>query len=119
MSKRQVKVSGVAGLDPVLPDVSITVKGVEYHLVFDFNAIAQVEDLTGKSLLTVFSEGSLNASKIRALLYAALLSEHPDMTLEAAGKLVTLKNMNDIIEKIMAAWQASQAEAEDQESPNE
>lgn len=111
-------IAGVPGQDPTLPDVSLMIDGQERHLSFDMEAICRVEQLTGLNLFkSAVSE--VNATNLRALLYAALLREDPTLTLEQVGKWITMRNVGNIHQALVTAWFGS-IDAEDKdEQPGE
>lgn len=96
-------VADKAGLDPTLPDVSLTIKDKTYSLVFDFNAIVEAERVTGTNLLDKVL-GSIDAKSLRGLLWASLIKAQPNITIEQAGDLITLHNASRIREAIVTAW---------------
>ncbi|MFC6644139.1 hypothetical protein ACFQBQ_00740 [Granulicella cerasi] len=92
--------------NPLLPTVYLDIAGKKRKLLFDFNAIIKVEELTGINLLqAVVSD--LEAKNIRALLYASLLHDEPNLTIEEVGSWITLKNLANIRTAINTAWFAS------------
>ena len=105
----KAKVAGVLGLDPTLPDVSLKIGESTYRFCFDFNACAQVQALTGVNVFAVQSK-SFDPVHFRAQLWASLLRDQPDITLEQAGALVTIKSMGPLAEAVAKAWTDSQAE---------
>lgn len=104
MSPNQV--AGKPGLDPTLPDVSLILNGVERHLCYDHNAIAQVEKITGLNLLYAAASAP-NAIALRALLWSALLKENPELSLEEVGSWITPRNIPTIHAALQAAWYGS------------
>lgn len=63
--------------------------GREYTLVFGFEAMVEVEVLTGKpapQVMAEFGQGFLGA--IRALLFGALRQRHPDITAVEVGDMI-------------------------------
>jgi hypothetical protein len=101
-----------AALKSVLPKVKLTVDEVDYWLVYDFNAMAEAETLTGLNLLQCLSFQSLNATKVRGLLYAALLRLQPDTSLEDAGNLLGSTDSGVVMKAIGQAYLGSQPEPE-------
>ena len=99
-------VAGQPGLDPTLPDVSLILNGVERHLCYDHNAIAQVEKITGLNLLFA-AAAAPNATALRALLWAALLRETPGLSLEEVGSWMTPQNIPTIHAALQATWYGS------------
>ena len=72
-------------------EATFTADGQEWHLRFDFNAMADFEIATGKNAMAALAamEGdSISAVDVRALFWAALKSHHPDITIEQAGRMV-------------------------------
>lgn len=105
------QVAGKVGQDPTLPNVSLILNGVERHLAFDFNAIVQVELLTGINLLkSAITE--LSATNVRALLWASLLKENPDLTVEEVGGWITMHNVVLIQQAVITAWFGSAEESD-------
>lgn len=96
-------VAGIPGHDPTLPNVKLEVGGKTYQLSYDFNAIVKAEQETGIDLLTKVL-GNVNATSLRGLLWAALLKDQPDITLEHAGGLILLSNIAVVRQAIVAAW---------------
>lgn len=76
-------------------------------LCFDFNAQCSLEEATGESLLDPEFQKRLMAKPrqrdTRALLWAALRGDDPELTLEGAGKLITFDNVGLIAAKLQEA----------------
>lgn len=72
---------------------------LSFRLVFDFNALALVEEKTGYSLLsgTIFNHLDVRVSTV--LFWAAVQQRQPeyagDEGLKVVGTLLSLKNIND------------------------
>jgi hypothetical protein len=82
----------------------------EYVLVMDFNAFCQAEEVTGLS----FMAGELaytNMRALRALVWAGLLHEHPDLTLKDAGDIITKLGMAHCFDAVAEAITAAMPEA--------
>ena len=113
-------VAGKPGQDPTLPNVELTCGKATFHLAYDFNAIVKAEQATGVNLLSSVV-GEINASSLRGLLWASLLPENPDMTLDQAGKLIKPANIPTIRQAIVTAWFGSVKDADEageaQETP--
>lgn len=107
---RKNNVAGVPGKDPTLPKVPLTIDGITRHLVYDFNAIAVTEELTGINLLECIDLQNLTAAKYRALLYSTLLKENPDITLEQVGALVRFDTLPAVTVALVEAWTGSRPE---------
>jgi hypothetical protein len=116
-------VAGVPGHDPTLPDVKLEVDGEVYQLSYDFNAIVRAEQATGINLLNNVL-GDIGAASLRGLLWAALLKDHPELTLEQAGSLIRPSNIGEVRKAIVIAWFGSIKDQDDttgeaQETPQE
>lgn len=102
-----------AAVNPTLPAVSVEVGGMTYSLAFDFNAMAQAEAVTGLNLLQCLNFQNLNSTKVRGLLYAAMLKAQPKTTLEDAGALFNHPNSVDkLMNAVVEAYLGSQPEPE-------
>lgn len=71
----------------------------ERNLRLDLNAMAEFEDLTGKSLFTI-GEALQEARNLRALLYVAMKSAGEEVTLNDVGNMIGLHNFALISETI-------------------
>lgn len=72
-------------------EVSLQHEGETYEMVLDFNALCDFEGETGKNALTAlqgFEDGNINASDMRALMWAGLRQKHPEITLREAGEIL-------------------------------
>ena len=65
----------------------------EYRLCYDFNEIADAEEVVGINLLTGVmgqGQGTMSSTQLRGLLYALLHKAHPEVTVKEAGELLTI-----------------------------
>lgn len=108
-------VAGQLGADPLLPEVSIVLGGVERKLCFDYNAIVLAEKFTGVNLLEGIV-GQVNATNLRGLLWAALKRDCPDLTLEDLGRMIRPHNLGVIHQALQTAWFGSIEEVKDEAS---
>lgn len=106
------KVFGTLGADPTLPDVRLTIGGVERKLSFGFDAIARVENTTGINLMTTMVS-TPSFTQLRAILFAALLADDPSLTLEQVGQWIKPWNVSQCILAVQTAWLSSQPETDD------
>lgn len=86
----------------VRPSVNIELDKTR-KMVMDFNALAEMEDVLGESALdgSIFTQEKLSKAKyLRAILYGCLKSEDESMTLEQAGQLLTIANLQDVVTAI-------------------
>lgn len=76
-------------------------------LDFDLNALTAAEkamsDFWGKRITmgTILSEGVVGAADLRAMIWAGLLHEDEDLTLEDVGEMVNINNMEYVQKKLM------------------
>ena len=70
-------------------------------LKFTFNAFAEFENLTGKSIQGVFADTeNLGFNMMRNLLWAGLMHEDATLTGKKAGELMELADGKNLTEKI-------------------
>ena len=67
----------------------------ERHLTLDLNAMVLFEEKTGLSLFGL-DTGKLRASELRALIWACLVHEDTNLTIEQVGARITLDNMAEM-----------------------
>lgn len=63
-----------------------------HKMVLDYNALAELESLTGKrahDVLTSFDEGTVSLSDLRAFYAACLSRHHPELSLFDAGDIAS------------------------------
>lgn len=89
------------------------------NLRFDLNAMSAYEEATGSSAFAIGD--NINAKSIRALLWASLIHEDEDLTLEDVGAMIHTGNMSEITSKINQLVQTSTKTEEQAENtdPNE
>ena len=71
-------------------------------LKYTTNALAELEDVLDAPL-TQLGENMAGIKTIRALVWAGLLHESPDLTINQAGDLLDYANLNDVSEKVKEA----------------
>jgi hypothetical protein len=71
----------------------LTINDKEYTFEYDFNARVKAEAATG---INLFSPDA-NAATFRAITWSMLIPNHPDLTIEDAGKLLNRKSMSKVI----------------------
>jgi hypothetical protein len=105
--------------DTTLPKVPLTIDGTTYFLAWDFNALAQADEMTGENLLQSLEFENISAKRLRTLLFLSLLKFQPEMTVEKAGGLGCPSNSAQVMKAIVEAYTGSMPEAEPGEkSPN-
>lgn len=93
--------------------VSITHEDQRYTLTLDFNALADFEGETGKDPLAVLEAyedtGKIAMVDLRALFWAALIQDHPDLSIRDAGRIMSANPT--ALQQALAAVQVEQADA--------
>ena len=97
--------------DKARPKAAINLGGKERELIFDLNAMATYEEVTGKNILKL-DMNKLGARDIRALLFACLQSGDRNLTIEQVGAWITPSSMRDIVGQLGNAFSAAMPEGE-------
>ncbi|MGE5553294.1 MAG: hypothetical protein ACM3XZ_05145 [Betaproteobacteria bacterium] len=79
----------------------------ERHLLINFNTLALIEEKTGKNTLRSETWQNISASDLRVFLWACLLHEDPELTLEQVGAMLTMDKVAEITAALQAAASAS------------
>jgi len=94
------------------PDIKIDLDR-ERSMCLDLNAMCEFEKVTGKSLTDgSFSGTNMSASDIRAMLWACLLGDDSELTLEQVGSLISVENIADVAMKLNKAFEVAVPRAE-------
>lgn len=72
------------------------------RLKFNMNALTELEDVLGMPI-TGLSDQKVGMKELRAMLWAGLLHDDPDLSLREAGDLIELENLQEISEKVTEA----------------
>jgi hypothetical protein len=112
---KTVSIAGNPEIDPTLPKIEIKLGKETYFLCFTFGALALAQKNLRSvgvecNLLHALDLSSMDASQVVPLLYAALISHQPKITLDKVASLVTFKNLGMIFEGIAQAYGASLAD---------
>jgi hypothetical protein len=93
--------------------VKIVIAGKERLVRLNINACVEFEEVTNKSLFDVLA-GDVKIKDVRALLWAGLLHETPNLTLQQAGQLIddTEGGVMEILDGLTKAAVASLPEIE-------
>ncbi|WP_240511862.1 gene transfer agent family protein [Paludifilum halophilum] len=73
---------------------------------FDLNALTELEDALGKPV-TQLNDGTVGMRELRAMIWAGLLHESPDLTLRETGDIIDLERIEEITEKVTEAMTAA------------
>ena len=88
----------------------------ERHLKFGFGAMIALEDLTGKTFFEIIQDlqdlENVKVSKIRDIMWAALIHEDKELTLEQTIDILDQGNCTDLIGKLMEAVSLALGETE-------
>lgn len=85
----------------------VTLKGKEYTLKCDLNALYEIEVLTGRNALTENIFKGLRATDMRAMLYVFLKPDNPEITIDQVGHMVEPKDMTEITEILIYTFHDS------------
>jgi len=95
--------------DKARPDIAIEIGGKLRKLRMDLNAMAEFEEATGQSLfgVNITEINKMGAKALRALIWACLLHEDENLTLKEVGGWITIDNLGEIADQILAAFEAA------------
>lgn len=82
--------------------VKIELAGQERHLYYNLNSLEIIEDLTGSTLDKVTQNISMKT--LKALVYAGLVHEDKDLTVEAVGEMIGFGDIQAVSEAIGQAF---------------
>jgi hypothetical protein len=91
----------------------------ERHLSFDLNALCELEEkyeTLAKALNVISSSPSMK--DIRYILYLALAHEDEELTEKQVGKLITINNVNEVIDALGESLNISLPEVDEDEEKN-
>lgn len=101
--------------------VKLTLGGVEYTLTYDFDAIAEAEEILDRPLITGLRGRDITTPKVslvRAMFFATAHATHPELTLEQAKALITRANLVEVWTRVLQAWTEAQPDAEEGDAEN-
>ena len=82
--------------------VKIELAGQERHLYYNLNSLEIIEDLNGSTLDKVTKNISMKT--LKALVYAGLVHEDKDLTVEAVGEMIGFEDIQVVSEAIGQAF---------------
>jgi hypothetical protein len=86
------------------------------NLKFGFRAMIALEDLTGKTFFEIIQDlqdlENVKISKIRDIIWAALIHEDKELTLEQTTDILDQGNCMDLVGKLMEAVSLALGETE-------
>lgn len=74
----------------------------ERHLYFNLNSLEMIEDLTGKTVDKIGE--SMNMKMLKAIVFAGLVHEDKDLTLEAVGDMIGFEDLEPVSNAIGEAF---------------
>lgn len=80
------------------------------NLLIDFNALAKIEEITGKNALSQDMWENLSANDLRIFLWACLTHEDESLTVTDVGKFIHFGNMAEISQKLNEAFHKAMPE---------
>lgn len=105
--------------DPLLPTVTVQLDRPRKLLV-NFNALALLEDRTGRSVMQRESWASMKLSDVRLMLFAALQTDDPTITEKQVGRMLNMGNLQYVVQQITQAWvKGMQGEDDDAQAVGE
>ena len=103
---------------PTREVTKLTLKGREYTLLFDLEAVALAEEHTDLPLLTGLKSKDINSPKlllVRGMLFACIRANHPELSFEDVKALITPKALPKIWAAVLKAWFAGMADEDEDE----
>lgn len=109
------KIAGTVA-DPTLPKSPVTVGGKSYNLCFDLGALAEAETAINAELIRAGRTDLVNLlyalpnqtlANTRIIFAAAVRTFHPEISFDAARKLISLDDLYSVALAIREAWDAS------------
>lgn len=100
-------------------EVSLVAGGQTYTLRLDMNAICLIQDKSGLGIveaLSVLQSGKFDPV-MRVILWGMLVDGHPDMSVEAAGRLLPAGGVVELLDKMRSAINAAFPAPEPAENP--
>jgi hypothetical protein len=86
----------------------------ERHLLFDFNAIAEVEEKFGLNMLNPeIWDKPLGPNLVRSMLWAGLIHEDESLTLQQVGRMIRAANLAAVMKALADAWRQSNPAADE------
>lgn len=78
----------------------------ERHLKYNLNALITAEKITGKKLAELGGDkGGFDLEFLRAMLYAGLIWEDKELTIDDVGDLIDMENLEYVTDKLGEAMQ--------------
>ena len=86
----------VTGKDLQPKHATMVLKGKQYEMNFDLNAMAELEDIFGSLQVAISELKKKKLKAVRSFLYAVLKSSDKNLTEFEVGKLIDMNNFTSI-----------------------
>lgn len=67
---------------------------------FDFNALIELESITGKPVAEIFTNSNWNFAMVRDILYVSLIHEDDTLTVKQVGSMIEVSRLQEIMEAL-------------------
>lgn len=108
--------------NPIKGEVDFPVGEATYRLRLSIEEIIKVEDLLdvgiGQIAASLNNVETMKAGTVRALLWASLQEEHPDVDIVEAGRIMVTAGVTPTMIYLGRVMQAAFPKAEDKETPS-
>lgn len=91
---------------PLKPVVDIELDKVR-HFLINFQALTQIEEITGKNVLDPASFEQMNLHDMRAMVCCALRHEDKTLTVEQVGEMISPSNIPYVMSQMSKAWRVA------------
>lgn len=98
--------------------VKVTLGGRQRTLRYDLNALAELEEATGTSLAELQSK-TVGLRFLRALVWAGLLHQEPDLTQREVGAWIDGENLQEVQDAAVKALTAAFSQASEGDQGND
>jgi len=103
-------------VNPLRGEVALPVGETTYKLCFSVNATCALEGLLDKTIIEINESlqdpKKVRVQTVRAMLWAALSDNHPELTLQDAGKIAHACGIQVAMEKVIQSILLSNPAAE-------
>ncbi len=90
----------------------IEIEGKKYDYNLNLNAMVNFEEETGTSIMNMKEGYEFGMKDVRGLLWAGI-NEEKETPIEEIGKLITLENIEEVSNQVMAAFEDVMPEGEE------
>lgn len=90
-----------------VPPVELRLGGKTRYLKIDFNALASMEEKSGKSVMDFGTWKNMTLRDVRLMVWAAMLFSEPSITEEEVGKMIHPGNLAKVMTVVVETWKRS------------